>query len=195
MTGHILQDPVCTTSSQDPFPFCSSHVGYCALCRSVCLQQLVPGLLCMLQLMSGDILEFPCPAPYAAGCACLLQLTIGRPCWIAPCPTAHKASEVALYLHLQGSSAAGSGGRRVLLVPSPQRGHGRGDRAQRGRGRGQRGRGRGQEARGGRGAGGRDTVQPQQLQAGLDSKALLLVLGVSTGYHMVAPWASCRNAL
>ena len=47
MTGDILQTPACTSSSV-----------------KTCLPlQLTPGLLCILQLTSGDILHCPCPAP------------------------------------------------------------------------------------------------------------------------------------
>ena len=142
----------------------------------------------------------PCSMPALhrklPGFGCLLQLTAGRPCRVPPCPSVHKASVAALYLHLQGPSAAGPGrgdrAQRGRGRGQPGRGkgqHGRG-RGQHGRGRGQRGRGMGQRARGGLSAGGHEAAQPQQLQVGDDTQASLLMLVLSAGYHLgfMRPW-------
>ena len=140
--------------------------------------------------MIGHILQDPCLHHKLPGSGRLLQPPAGRPCRLSPCPTVHKASEVALCLHLQGPYPAGPGDRQVFLVPSPQPGHGRGDRGQHGRGRGGHGRGRGQRGHGrgqqGRGssAGGHETAQGQQLQVGLHTQVFLLVLVLSTGCHL-----------
>ena len=79
MTSDILQDPCLHLKlSQDLSAFGSSHLGFCAfaahdwrrfagplpapqaLSRPVCRLQLTPGLLCILQLTSGYILQDPC---------------------------------------------------------------------------------------------------------------------------------------